>query len=385
MRILLDILPLQKMGGSGGAASFTKAVIDGLLQRRTPDVEFFGAYDSRINVNERFDVHALADSLGVHLLDISSQRLSEVVDQHGIDVFFISIGQWYSDYNLSDINCRVVMFIHDIFDCERNENWIDLTLFDEQHDTWWTYLKRGLNLWIKRWQRQADRLYGNIIPLFSAPNTTAYTVSQYSRHALTYYFPQIKQDIKVCWSPLLEVPEQEEVENPQLKELIASGKPYLMVMLCHRRYKNAARVVRLFKHLEKEYPELHLLSLRYGTTVSNRHTDIRFLSDADLQQAYRHAHCLVFPSLFEGFGYPPIEAMRYGTPVVASNVTSIPEVVGEGGCLMSPLYMADMYRAVKTVLDHHDEYAARARKRYEEVVEKQQRDFNCLLDDILNV
>lgn len=383
MRILLDILPLQMMGGSGGAASFTKAIIDGILSRRTADMELFGAFNSGIHVNERFDVTVLAESLGLQLLDISSTPLREIIKDNGIDVFFISIGQWYSQYDLKGISCRVVMFIHDIFDSERNENKIDLTLYDPYHDSWWAYMKRAINLWSGRWKKQAAKCYDSIIPLFSAANTTAYTVSQYSRRCLQYHFPQIRHDIKVCWSPLLEVPESKEVENKQLKSLISSGKPYLLVMLCHRRYKNAAKVIRVFERLQQEYPDLMLLSLRNGTTISDRHIDIRFLSDSDLQQAYRHAHCLVFPSFFEGFGYPPIEAMRYGTPVVASNVTSIPEVVGDGACLMSPFYIADIYRAIKTVLDHHKEYAARAQKRYTEVVQRQQQDLELLIDDIL--
>ena len=60
------------------------------------------------------------------------------------------------------------------------------------------------------------------------------------------------------------------------------------------------------------------------------------VSDSELAALYRGAAALVLPSLYEGFGLPALEAMACGTPVIASNVTSLPEVVGESGVLVDP-------------------------------------------------
>ena len=62
-----------------------------------------------------------------------------------------------------------------------------------------------------------------------------------------------------------------------------------------------------------------------------------FVDDADLPAFYRQATVLAFPSLYEGFGLPPLEAMACGTPVVASSASSIPEAVGDAGLLLDPL------------------------------------------------
>ncbi len=62
-----------------------------------------------------------------------------------------------------------------------------------------------------------------------------------------------------------------------------------------------------------------------------------FCDDADLPALYRQAAILAFPSVYEGFGFPPLEAMACGTPVVASTASSVPEVVGEAGLLVDPL------------------------------------------------
>jgi glycosyltransferase involved in cell wall biosynthesis len=75
-----------------------------------------------------------------------------------------------------------------------------------------------------------------------------------------------------------------------------------------------------------------------------------FLPNEVLPDLYRAADLFVFPSLFEGFGIPPLEAMMSGTPVVASNAASIPEVVGDAGLLFDPEDTDAMADAIETVL-----------------------------------
>lgn len=56
-----------------------------------------------------------------------------------------------------------------------------------------------------------------------------------------------------------------------------------------------------------------------------------------MENLYREAFCFVYPSLNEGFGYPPVKAMTYGVPVIALSATSIPEVCGNVACYFSPI------------------------------------------------
>jgi glycosyltransferase involved in cell wall biosynthesis len=81
--------------------------------------------------------------------------------------------------------------------------------------------------------------------------------------------------------------------------------------------------------------------------------DVRFLGfvpiDA-LRIFYDLAKVFVFPSLYEGFGLPPLEAMAHGTPVVTSNVSSLPEVVGKAAVLVNPENVFEIRRALHRVL-----------------------------------
>jgi glycosyltransferase involved in cell wall biosynthesis len=76
-----------------------------------------------------------------------------------------------------------------------------------------------------------------------------------------------------------------------------------------------------------------------------------FIADEDLPALYNLAELFAYPSLYEGFGIPPLEAMACGTPVVASNTSSLPEVVGQGGLLVSPTDVEALAEAMQRLLD----------------------------------
>jgi glycosyltransferase involved in cell wall biosynthesis len=115
-------------------------------------------------------------------------------------------------------------------------------------------------------------------------------------------------------------------------------------------HKNVERLIDAF-HLVRRDGLDHLKLVVIGDDVSkyaelrravhryNLHKHVRFLGhmpDESLAVLYRLAAVFVFPSLYEGFGLPPLEAMASGVPVITSNVSSLPEVVGDAGLLVDP-------------------------------------------------
>lgn len=94
---------------------------------------------------------------------------------------------------------------------------------------------------------------------------------------------------------------------------------------------------------------------------------LAYVPDADLAGLYAGAAAFVFPSLYEGFGFPALEAMACGTPVICSNTSSLPEVVGEAALTVNPLDVAALAEAIRRVLSDAELRAALIAKGSEQV------------------
>ena len=110
-----------------------------------------------------------------------------------------------------------------------------------------------------------------------------------------------------------------------------------------------------------------------------------YLSSSDLEYAYAHATIFVYPTYQEGFGYPPLEAMKYGVPCCISNVTSLPEIYGDSVVYFSPFYEADLFEKILYILEHFDLYRSRSLLRYEELLVSLNKSLFKIVDYILTV
>ena len=121
--------------------------------------------------------------------------------------------------------------------------------------------------------------------------------------------------------------------------------PYVLFLGTVQPRKNLQRLIRAFAQVVAAgLPHSLVIAGRLGwltepiqaEVAAEGLTDrVRFMGyvpDADLPALYRGADAFAFPSLYEGFGMPVLEAMVCGVPVVAANTTSLPEIVGEAGC-----------------------------------------------------
>lgn len=77
-----------------------------------------------------------------------------------------------------------------------------------------------------------------------------------------------------------------------------------------------------------------------------------YVDDDDLAALYSDAFCFVYPSLYEGFGLPPLEAMQCGCPVIASDTSSLPEVIGDAGIMIDPRNEKSLVKAFTDLFDN---------------------------------
>jgi glycosyltransferase involved in cell wall biosynthesis len=158
-------------------------------------------------------------------------------------------------------------------------------------------------------------------------------------------------------------------ERRRILERYQVNYPFLLYAGTIRPQKNIPRLVEAFSFLRgalqdcEEWKDLRLLiigdeisrypAVRRAVIQSRIEQHVRFLGFVPLDTLrvfYEAAAAFVFPSLYEGFGLPPLEAMASGTPVVCSNSTSLPEVVGDAAMIVSPDNVFDIARGLKEVL-----------------------------------
>jgi glycosyltransferase involved in cell wall biosynthesis len=157
------------------------------------------------------------------------------------------------------------------------------------------------------------------------------------------------------------------------RELIAQrylvNYPFILYAGAIRPHKNVVRIIEAFSALkselqkEQQLPDLKLIiigddlsshpRLRRTVVRSGVQNDVRFLGFVPIEVLrifYDVARVFVFPSLYEGFGLPPLEAMAHGTPVVTSNTSSLPEVVGNAALLVNPENVFEIRRGLQRAL-----------------------------------
>jgi glycosyltransferase involved in cell wall biosynthesis len=194
------------------------------------------------------------------------------------------------------------------------------------------------------------------------------TVSEASRRDILSFYPQTSPD-RVCVVPnaideaMLQDPGEEEMER--VRERYQIRGRFILYAGNIKPHKNLERLITAFGLLKQRpgHEDLKLLiigdevnkygGLRRSVEAAGIRHDVRFFGfvpERTLAALYRLADVFAFPSLYEGFGLPPLEAMACGTPVLTSRISSLPEVVGDAALLVDPYDVEDIASGLERLL-----------------------------------
>jgi glycosyltransferase involved in cell wall biosynthesis len=201
------------------------------------------------------------------------------------------------------------------------------------------------------------------------------TVSEYSRRDISATYGIAPQRITVTpeAAPPNFLPVDNETELRRIRESYGIQENYILSLCSIQPRKNLVRLIEAYSCLrgvrpEGKLPQLVLAGKRgwldsetfraaERNALGNDLLFTGYVAERDLPGLYSGAICFVYPSYFEGFGLPVVEAMQCGVPVIAGNRTSLPEVVGEAGLLFDPFDTQALVKALTQVIDD-SEYRA---------------------------
>jgi glycosyltransferase involved in cell wall biosynthesis len=140
-------------------------------------------------------------------------------------------------------------------------------------------------------------------------------------------------------------------DEPRERFLVYPARPWP--------HKNHERLFAAFAELRRRHPDLELVLTAYEGPTPPGVRSVGHVSRDELVRLYRTAAGLVFPSLYEGFGQPPLEAMACGCPVASSNAAALPEVCGDAARLFDPTSVEEIVAATEEILAGPDDWSAR--------------------------
>lgn len=240
--------------------------------------------------------------------------------------------------------CPVVVSIHDLS-------------FEHLPQTFNRRSRTQLRLTVRHTARRATRIL---------------TLSEHTRHDIieTYGVSSDRVTAIPLAAPAHFGPVNNEKELQRVRHIYGIDGDYILCVSSIQPRKNLPRLVRAFASLRNKrragtLPKLVLVGkcawLYDETLRALQETGMEdsviltgYVPQSDLPALYSGAVCFVYPSYFEGFGLPPLEAMKCGVPTIVGNNTSLPEVVGDAGLLIDPFDISAIAAAIERLIDDSD-------------------------------
>jgi glycosyltransferase involved in cell wall biosynthesis len=376
--LLFDLRATQPLAyGHHGGAEYARAVFRHLVASPGA-LAIKGFYDAGRALPD--DVRAAADSAGLELVGLRSgaDELQKFVHGERAYRFYSALPYEYGSLDCGDMD--VVMTIHGLRPIEMPTDAYSGKYSSTRRQI---ALNAGKRVFAGAYRRYKTRQFAALLRP-KGRRRRLIGPSEHTKYSLLLNFPSVSpDDVLVRYSPCTSVCARTDTSTDPLRQLGLTERGYILLTSSNRWIKNSYRAICAIQGLFDQRPDLAKRIVAVGGAPARAPADWRrrhlFLQQVDeptLASLYRHAFVLLYPSLNEGFGYPPLESMSYGTPVIAGASTSIPEICGDGVLYASPRSISEMQGRLLWLLTDErawQDFAARGRRRFEHVGRVQQR------------
>ncbi|MCR5028019.1 MAG: glycosyltransferase [Fibrobacter sp.] len=366
MSLLFDLTASQPSSTSKrhGGGKYCEMLFCGLCEKK---IKFHAFYDSGKYLNPQMYEYSIQYNIPLH--DIKKKSLPSIVKQNKISTIYSALPEGILPWP----NCRILGTIHGLRSLELEYDFYGYWLLDSGII--------GLNtlLGFFRAKKQKAQMLKHYQKLLQTPNFYFVTDSFHSRKVIQDICPE--KDIPVFYPPSTSIYQSD--RKPTEK--------YFLLVSADRFEKNCTRAIIAIDKLlsKKKIPSNIFVKITGASKNKSRYkikntANFKFLGyveEAELDSLYANAYAFIYPSLNEGFGYPPLEAMRYKVPVIASNAASIPEVCGNAALYFNPTSIEEIKKQL--LLLQEDGIYSKLQKegfsRYKKIKARQKQDLENLI------
>lgn len=373
MNLLFDLKATQPnvSGKRHGGGRYAEVIFFRMVEL---NIKFSCFYDSSKWINP--EIKQICDERKIPLYDIYKNTIDNIIQSNKIDRLYSAIPGKLAELTC----CDVIGTIHGMREFE--------TPFDNYFYKYSNNLKAVLKFTLKKLFKEVYLLRKRRLYLNRYINSSFrfITVSEHSYYAFLAYFPELKdKELKVFYSP-----------NTSLRMNVSCTKTserYFLLVSGNRWEKNNLRAIIAFdrlvsngllKGVRMKITGANAGNFRYKVKNIDSFDFLGYVSDEELNNLYSNAYLFVYPSLNEGFGYPPIEAMKYKVPVISSPFTSMAEICDSGALYFNPFLIEEIMGRMLMMMDKyiHAEYSERGYNQYLKIRKRQERDLDSLIEYI---
>ena len=370
MNLLFDLTASQPSNTikRHGGGKYCEMLFDGLCKRNVP---FQAFYDSSKYLNPQVRESLKQHNIKLH--DIKDNPLQLIVNQNNIDTIYSALPEALRPWP----TCKILGTIHGLRSLELEYDFYGHWLFDFGIIGFNTLLGFLQN------KKRKDQTLKYYQKLLLTPNFHFVTDSFHSKKIIQGICPE--KDVPVFYPPSTSTCQSDR----------ESAEKYFLLVSADRFEKNCTRAIIAIDKLlsRKKIPSDVTVKITGASNNNSRYhikntANFKFLGyveEAELDSLYANAYAFIYPSLNEGFGYPPLEAMKYNVPVIASNAASIPEVCGNAALYFSPTSISELEEKI-IGLQNKNIYSDLQKKgaaRFQEIEARQKEDLDKLVDWII--
>ncbi|MBX9742872.1 MAG: glycoside hydrolase family 99-like domain-containing protein [Chthoniobacterales bacterium] len=400
--ILIDLLFCQP--GFHGGGEYGKAIFKKIAHefKKRNNCQLWVALNTRLYIDSW--IWDYCKKYAINIIQVETfDDIVKLVNSEKFTLFFAPAIVIYTGYEymkkvgesvlLANKKTKVIGCLHDVRDLELANNFSKITKYRQK-----LRCSKESSLSAKEFQYQEKRqrqmveslklMYQNICT--SASISQLVTVSDYSLKSIIHFIGHCNNLPKICYPPIKNRPEPQPFK---LNGISLDSINYALIMHAARFEKNAISAVIAFdelcsdKKMSSIIKNLKILLLGINSIdeldipqIKNpeRFLTSDILSAEHLEFALQKASFLIYPSLNEGFGSPPVEAMKYGVPSIASNISSIPEVCGNAVIYCDPYSISSIKESIikmlrcsiskEAIQEQYDSIQARQKQGVDELV-----------------